>query len=192
MITLFNWSIHGGQKEDKTLQHSQHRCKGELRHINLQLLETTVDMLELLYAEELKRSPSSVLKFYTTWITRYQMHQQNVYCKRKPKCSSGTFVTRSSFKFPHQACESAKLNSEVTVSSHGKSFINYPGETPLCDPSAWHISPNRRLVNPNCSLYHARLQMLEARSNIKRINEVRHADGEDQQRWQTTADGRLK
>ena len=36
-----------------------------------------------------------------------------------------------------------------------------------------------RLVNTDCSSYHARLQMLEAQSNIK-INEARHADGEEE------------
>jgi len=35
-----------------------------------------------------------------------------------------------------------------------------------------------RLVNPDCSSYHARLQMLEAQSNTKNINEARHADHE--------------
>ena len=32
-------------------------------------------------------------------------------CKRKRKCSTGTFVTRCRSGFPRQACESAKLNS---------------------------------------------------------------------------------
>ena len=36
-----------------------------------------------------------------------------------------------------------------------------------------------RLVNTDCSSYHARLQILEAQSNIK-INEARHADGEEE------------
>jgi len=35
-----------------------------------------------------------------------------------------------------------------------------------------------RLVNLDCYSYHARLQMLEAQSNIK-INEARYADHED-------------
>ena len=35
-----------------------------------------------------------------------------------------------------------------------------------------------RLVNTDCSSYHARLRMLEAQSNIKKINEAKHADGE--------------
>ena len=35
-----------------------------------------------------------------------------------------------------------------------------------------------RLVNPDCSSYHARLQMLEAQSNVK-INETIHADHEE-------------
>jgi len=48
-----------------------------------------------------------------------------------------------------------------------------------------------RLENPDCSSYHARLQMLEAQSNIK-INEARHADHGDQQRWRTPVDGRGK
>jgi len=35
-------------------------------------------------------------------------------------------------------------------------------------------------MNPDCSSYHARLQMLEAQSNMK-IDEARHADGGEPQ-----------
>ena len=44
-------------------------------------------------------------------VTMYQMHKCSAYCKRKRKCSTGTFVTRCRFRFPRQACESAKFNS---------------------------------------------------------------------------------
>ena len=56
------------------------------------------------------QTKKSVLN-YTGLVTRYQMHKCSAYCKRKRKCSSGTFVTRCRFGFPRQACESAKLNS---------------------------------------------------------------------------------
>ena len=56
------------------------------------------------------QTKKSVLN-YTGLVPRYQMHKCGAYCKRKRKCSSGTFVTRCRFGFPRQACESAKLNS---------------------------------------------------------------------------------
>lgn len=162
MITLFNWSSHGSQKEDKTIQHSQRRCKGELRHINLQLLENTV---RAVVCRGIEKVPGSELKFYTTWITppelhklvtRYQMHKYNAYCNRKTKCSSGTFVTRCSFKFPHQACENAKLNSVSHSLKSWERFYQLPrgdmevrvnNTNPSCEYSSkqtltWNTWPN--------------------------------------------------
>jgi len=50
--------------------------------------------------------------------TSYQMHKCSAYCKKKCKCSTGTFVTRCRFGFPCQACERAKF---ITVSDSLKS-----------------------------------------------------------------------
>jgi len=35
MTTLFNWSSHGGQNEDRLLQRSQRRHNGDFRHISI-------------------------------------------------------------------------------------------------------------------------------------------------------------
>jgi len=57
-------------------------------------------------------------------------------------------------------------------------FVSFRIESSLLLDNEKAEEAFHRLVNTDCSSYHARLLMLEAQSNIK-INEVRHADGEE-------------
>ena len=60
-------------------------------------------------------------------------------------------------------------------------FVPFRTESSLLHDNETAEEAFRRLVNTDSSSYHARLQkMLEAQSNIKKINEARHADGEEE------------
>ena len=60
-------------------------------------------------------------------------------------------------------------------------FVPFRTESSLLHDNETAEEAFRRLVNTDSSSYHARLQkMLEAQSNIKEINEARHADGEEE------------
>ena len=60
-------------------------------------------------------------------------------------------------------------------------FVPFRTESSLLLDNETAEEAFRRLVNTDSSSYHARLQkMLEAQSNIKKINEARHAEGEEE------------
>jgi len=58
-------------------------------------------------------------------------------------------------------------------------FVPFRTESSLLLDSERAVEAFHRLVNPDCSSYPARLQMLEAQSNVKKIHEARHADHEE-------------